>query len=317
MSQKTPDYSKERQMQAEANKYAADVNRQNTKDTLALQEKQYNQSLQYLTNQDTQRREQADKNVAMYAPGVDSYNNALQQLNSIYANEDSWFNKKFTQDDLQNDAGYQFQLSQGQNALNNSLAARNGVNSGAAQKALAQYSQGLASNEFQNAYNRNMQEKNNRLVALQNLLGQGQFSLSGTQSSRYMTDLGTQQAGLATNYGNTLTNIMNNSASTDAGLALQNAQTNAYYDSLQKQSGGNGLSSALMGGVMGGVTGFFTGGPLGAAAGAGLGALSGYMNGSASGSGQMGNLAGGAVYNYQNSTGPYKGTGYMSALSKV
>lgn len=317
MSQKSPDYSKQQKETAAATRYAADLDRQNTQDTLALQKDQYNQSLQYLQNQDDFNKAQSGLNVDMYAPGVASYNNALGELNNAYSNDNSWLNKEFTQADLQNDAGYQFNLSQGQKALNNSVAARNGVNSGAAQKALANYTQGVASNEFQNAFQRDQQNKANRLTTLNNLLGQGQFALSGTQSSRYMTNLGSQQSGLATNYGNTLTNIMSNSTSNQAGLALQQAQTNAYYDTLQQQSGGNGLSSALMGGVMGGVTGFMTGGPMGAVAGAGLGAVSGYMNGSASGSGQMGNLAGGAVYNYQNSNGSYKGTGYSNALSKM
>jgi hypothetical protein len=49
--------------------------------------------------------------------------------------------------------GYQFQLQQGQQALQNSAAARGGLLSGGTAKALDQYSQGLASTDYQNLYN--------------------------------------------------------------------------------------------------------------------------------------------------------------------
>lgn len=49
--------------------------------------------------------------------------------------------------------GYQFQLQQGQQALENSAAARGGLLSGGTAKALDQYSQGLASTDYQNLYN--------------------------------------------------------------------------------------------------------------------------------------------------------------------
>ena len=66
----------------------------------------------------------------------------------------------FTGKDLQNDAGYQFRLQQGQDALENSRAAMGGLFSGATGKALSEYGQGFASNEFQNAYNRYTNDQN-------------------------------------------------------------------------------------------------------------------------------------------------------------
>lgn len=54
----------------------------------------------------------------------------------------------------QNDPGYQFRLQQGQNAIQNSAAARGGLLSTGTAKNLNDYAQGQASNEYQNVYNR-------------------------------------------------------------------------------------------------------------------------------------------------------------------
>lgn len=54
----------------------------------------------------------------------------------------------------QNDPGYQFRLQQGQQALQNSAAARGGLLSGGTAKALADYNQNAASGEYGNVYNR-------------------------------------------------------------------------------------------------------------------------------------------------------------------
>ena len=52
------------------------------------------------------------------------------------------------------DPGYQFRLGQGLEAVQGSVAARHGLNSGATQKALLEYGQNFGSNEYNNAYNR-------------------------------------------------------------------------------------------------------------------------------------------------------------------
>lgn len=54
----------------------------------------------------------------------------------------------------QNDPGYQFRLQQGAQALQNSAAARGGLLSGNTAKALEDYSQNYASNEYGNVYSR-------------------------------------------------------------------------------------------------------------------------------------------------------------------
>lgn len=58
-----------------------------------------------------------------------------------------------TQQRLEQTPGYQFRLSQGQTAMQNLLASRGGLKSGAAMKALEEYAQGTASQEFGNQVN--------------------------------------------------------------------------------------------------------------------------------------------------------------------
>lgn len=59
----------------------------------------------------------------------------------------------FDPSQIQNDAGYQFRLNQGNQALERSLAARGLGESGAALKAAQDYGQGLASQSYNDAYN--------------------------------------------------------------------------------------------------------------------------------------------------------------------
>lgn len=54
----------------------------------------------------------------------------------------------------QNDPGYQFRLQQGAQALQNSAAARGGLLSGNTAKAITDYAQNYASNEYSNVYGR-------------------------------------------------------------------------------------------------------------------------------------------------------------------
>lgn len=68
-----------------------------------------------------------------------------------------------TQNRLEQSPGYQFRLSQGQESIQNLLASRGGLKSGGAMKALEQFAQGTASQEF-----------GNQVGYLQGLAGMGQ-----------------------------------------------------------------------------------------------------------------------------------------------
>jgi hypothetical protein len=90
----------------------------------------------------------------------------------------------FDPSQITQDQGYQFQLQQGQQALQRAQAST-GINGGGAAKAIARYSQGLASTEYGNAFNRALQtydtnynawsqNQANQFNRLSSLSGQGQ-----------------------------------------------------------------------------------------------------------------------------------------------
>lgn len=88
------------------------------------------------------------------------------------------------QDYLANqDPGYQFQLQQGQQALQNSQAAQGGVLSGAALKDLINFNQGTAATGYQNAFNRFQTQQNNTYSRLGNIATLGQNSAANAGST--------------------------------------------------------------------------------------------------------------------------------------
>lgn len=131
------------------------------------------------------------------------------------------------------DPGYQFQLNQGQNALQNSQAAQGGVLSGAALKSLVGYNQDYASTGYQNAWNRWNQQQNNTYSRLGSLAQLGE-SAASNQASGAST--------FANGISNTITGAGNAAASGAVGAA--NAVTGAansglgyYYLNQMKPSG--------------------------------------------------------------------------------
>lgn len=142
-----------------------------------------------------------------YNPWVQGGQMAAGDLQKLLA-EGGALRQGFTFDP-NSDPGYQFRLQQGQQALERSAAARGMNLSGAALKGANQYAQGLASQEYNNAYGRwanDQQNLYNRLMGLsqqglgaQNsvndwrrwatgqtgdiILGQGQAKAAGTMGS--------------------------------------------------------------------------------------------------------------------------------------
>lgn len=111
-------------------------------------------------------------------------------------------------DNWKTDPGYEFRLKEGEKAINNGAAARGMGNSGATMKALTQYGQNLASQEYGQAYDRNY----NRL---------SQLAGFGNQATANM-------ANASANYGNSVagnhTGIGNAGAAAHMGMAGQAAK---------------------------------------------------------------------------------------------
>lgn len=84
--------------------------------------------------------------------------------------------RDFSMTDFQTDPGYGFRMSEGMKALERSAAARGGLLSGATLKGVQRFGQDLASQEYQNAFNRYQVNRAARLNPLQSLMGAGQTS---------------------------------------------------------------------------------------------------------------------------------------------
>ena len=84
--------------------------------------------------------------------------------------------KNFTNADFVKDPGYDFRMSEGLKGVENSGAFKGSQLSGATLKALDEYGQGFASNEYSNAYNRFNANQNNQYNRLAGISGTGQTS---------------------------------------------------------------------------------------------------------------------------------------------
>lgn len=170
----------------------------------ALQQSIYNQNQKNL-NPYMGTGQQANTTLAsMLQPGG--------QLTSNFTGQDYLDNQ---------DPGYQFQLQQGQQALQNSQAAGNGVLTGSAMKDLINYNQGVASTGYQNAFNRWQTQNTN---VYNRLMGQSQLGENAAAGA------GNTGASIGANEANTITGAGNAAASGIVGGA--NAVTGAVNNGM-------------------------------------------------------------------------------------
>jgi hypothetical protein len=110
---------------------------------------------------------------------------------------------KFGMDQFTQDPGYGFRLSEGMKALERTAAQRGGLMSGATLKGVQRYGQDLASQEYQNAFNRYQTERAAQLNPLQSLAGVGQtaagtltnaYGAYGAQMGQNLQDIGSARA---------------------------------------------------------------------------------------------------------------------------
>lgn len=125
------------------------------------------------------QREQFNKNIELQQPMIDAGNtgrNRLMQLLGLTPGGEGNGSavKDFRMADFQSDPGYQFRMDQGQQALERSAAARGGLMSGAALKDTAKFSQGLASQDYQAAFDRFKSNQASKINPLQSISGAGQ-----------------------------------------------------------------------------------------------------------------------------------------------
>ena len=100
--------------------------------------------------------------------------------------------KNFSQQDFQADPGYGFRLKEGLKAIDRTAAARGNMISGAAMKAAERYGQDMASQEYQNAYNRynNDRSTNYQMLTGQQSVGQNASNAMNQASGQYAQNAG-------------------------------------------------------------------------------------------------------------------------------
>ncbi|NIE67477.1 DNA transfer protein p32 [Burkholderia sp. Ax-1719] len=116
---------------------------------------------------------------------------------------------------------YNFQLQQGDQAIQNSAAATDGALSGAAMKGLINYNQNMAGTAFQNAFNDYQTQNSNIYSRLSNLANLGESAAAGVGQAATAT---------GANVANTITAAGNAQAAGTVGTA--NAVTGAVNNGL-------------------------------------------------------------------------------------
>jgi hypothetical protein len=111
-----------------------------------------------------------EENKALNQPLIDTRNSVLPQIQNLLANPSS----------ITQDPGYQFQLKQGQNALNNRAAASGNYYSGQQMKAAQQYGQDYAGTKLDQSLNRLMGVATGTQVGANNAQqNAGNYAVSG------------------------------------------------------------------------------------------------------------------------------------------
>lgn len=157
-------------------------------------------------------------------PWLDQGKTSLAQLAGLM-DPGKQLARNFSTADFRADPGYQFRLREGMRGVENSAAARGGLLSGNTLKALANYNQQAASNEYMNSYNRFNNDNTtlfNRLAALAN---------TGQTTANSLSTLGSNTA---QNVGQ---NLMTAGQARASGYAGQANAVNGFIDNGFKIAG--------------------------------------------------------------------------------
>ena len=206
---------------ANATKDAATTQSDAVTQANALQERMYNEQVARL---------------APYAAGGLTAQNQLMNVLGLGPNTGQpgygKYSKDFSMADFQADPGYAFRMSEGLKALDRTAASRGGLMSGATLKGSQRYGQDLASQEYNNAFNRYQTNRTNQLQPLGNLMAAGQ-SAAGNQNTA-SGSYGTSGSELAQAQGNIAAQRDVNTANAYTG-ALQSGISSYQNQTLMNQ----------------------------------------------------------------------------------
>ena len=150
--------------------------------------------------------------------------------------------KPFGMEDFKESPSYQFNLQRGQDAINKASAARGTYYAPATLQKLGEYTQGVAGNDFNNAYNMYNQNQANQFNRLANVSGAGQNA--AVQQGGFGAGLGNAVAGNITGAGNALAAGQVGSAN-----AISGGLGNAYNNYLMQQILGKNQTPTYTGGT--------------------------------------------------------------------
>jgi hypothetical protein len=137
---------------------------------------------------------------------------------------------------LTQDPSYQFQLNQGMQALQASDLAKGTLMSGQGAKDIANYSQGLASTNYQNAYQNYVTNQTNQYNRLSGIAGLGQSAAAGVGNAGVQT--GANMANTALSGANMVGNSYMQAGNANASGTM--GQANAYSNAI-----GSGVNNYL------------------------------------------------------------------------
>ena len=200
------------------------------------------------------QKEQFDQQMALQEPyrqaGLTGQNRLMEMLGlggDTGAAGYGRYAKDFGMQDFQQDPGYAFRLSEGLKQLGSQARAQGGAGGGRTMMGIQNYAQGLASQEYGNAFNRYQTNRANQLQPLGSLMSSGQAAASNQagQAGQYGANAGNlmMQAGQANAAGqmgaaNSIGNALSSSASA-YGNYLQSSQNQANFNRMFPSSVSN------------------------------------------------------------------------------
>lgn len=185
-------------------------------------------------------------------PYVEAGKNAMTQYQNLAPYQ------SFGMDQFQADPGYQFRMSEGLKALERSASARGLLQSGGTLKDITRFGQDAASQEYQNAFQRYLTEREARMEPYRYLTGVGQAAAAGQAANvgEGMTALGNIRSAGIMGQANAFTNTLGDISSLATGAANAYGQYQAaqpyqnYLRAITPTSAANApMNPTMIGGV--------------------------------------------------------------------
>ena len=201
-----------------------------------------------------------NQGLANYSPYLNAGSNATGMLSQMTSTPGEGLLTPWTQQftaptaaQAEQTPGYQFQLQQGENALQNSAAAQGGLLSGSTLAGMNQYAQGLASSnyqntfnnaltQYQNAYQSFLNNQNNTYSRLMGLSGQGLQAAGG--AGNLISGIGGDIASLYGQQGAAQAQGTIGQANALGGIFPGIANSFGMYGLLSKMGGAGGFGGA-------------------------------------------------------------------------